>query len=439
GGVDDVLIEIDYTTGSYIPNAFGPGIDYVVLPGFLGHSDLDDIAIDPADGQMYGILNNGGINDRLILIDRVTGATADFGALGINDSEGLSFDRNANLFGCSGAAGTFPDHMFGVNKTNGAAVMPGLDLDIPIDNGSDYESISCLTCVPNEINGTVYFDLNTNAVLNGNEPGTPNVTVNIYRDVDDNGIINTNIDVLLGSQLTDSNGFYAFVFNAAGPFLLNIETNDLLNSHFLTTDNLEIANYAAGVYGVVEGRNDFGWALPASLTIAMGDRVWLDENSNGIEDAGEAGIPNVVMQLYDAGNNPIRTTVTDSEGFYLFTGIPAGLYTIEVASIPAGLEDNPTFDPDGVFDNRTTAIVIDTEGVFSFDFGYNWVPGGTTGPGAIGDQIWIDANGDGIHDPGEPGFSNRTVRLFGDPDGNGVFDTPAGVTLSDRAGNYIFD
>ncbi len=45
------------------------------------------------------------------------------------------------------------------------------------------------------------------------------------------------------------------------------------------------------------------------------------------------------------------------------------------------------------------------------DFGYNWVPpSDSTNPpasatGAIGDRVWIDANGDGVQDPGEPGWA----------------------------------
>ena len=39
------------------------------------------------------------------------------------------------------------------------------------------------------------------------------------------------------------------------------------------------------------------------------------------------------------------------------------------------------------------------------DFGY-------TRPGAIGDFVWYDADGDGIQDVGEPGIANVTLDLY---------------------------
>ena len=56
------------------------------------------------------------------------------------------------------------------------------------------------------------------------------------------------------------------------------------------------------------------------------------------------------------------------------------------------------------------------------DFGYNWAPTtdvtGNTGTGAIGDRVWIDADGDGMQDPGEVGLGSVTVNLItAGPDG----------------------
>ena len=36
---------------------------------------------------------------------------------------------------------------------------------------------------------------------------------------------------------------------------------------------------------------------------------------------------------------------------------------------------------------------------------------GNTGTGAIGDRVWIDADGDGVQDPGEAGLAGVTVQL----------------------------
>lgn len=47
--------------------------------------------------------------------------------------------------------------------------------------------------------------------------------------------------------------------------------------------------------------------------------VYHDANNNGLMDAGEVGIANSTIQLRDANNRVVATTVTDSMGMYSFT------------------------------------------------------------------------------------------------------------------------
>ncbi|MGE5462716.1 MAG: SdrD B-like domain-containing protein, partial [Syntrophothermus sp.] len=51
----------------------------------------------------------------------------------------------------------------------------------------------------------------------------------------------------------------------------------------------------------------------------IGNRVWLDENKNGRQDAWEAGVGGVCIQLIDAESHKIlQETTTDSNGYYAF-------------------------------------------------------------------------------------------------------------------------
>ena len=52
-------------------------------------------------------------------------------------------------------------------------------------------------------------------------------------------------------------------------------------------------------------------------TASLGDKVFLDNNANGIQDAGEAGLAGVTVGLLAAGS-VIDTTTTDSNGLYAF-------------------------------------------------------------------------------------------------------------------------
>ena len=79
----------------------------------------------------------------------------------------------------------------------------------------------------------------------------------------------------------------------------------------------------------------------------------------------------------------------------------------------------------------TTAPVNDLDQ----DFGY-------TGAGTIGDTIWLDLNGDGTLDAGEPGIPAATVSLIG-AGADGILDTgddlDYGTQTTGSDGTYLFE
>lgn len=63
---------------------------------------------------------------------------------------------------------------------------------------------------------------------------------------------------------------------------------------------------------------------PASI----GDYVWIDTNMDGIQDPDEMPYPGVVVHLMDCMGNILAETMTDANGFYLFSDLDAGDYNI---------------------------------------------------------------------------------------------------------------
>ncbi len=263
-----------------------------------------------------------------------------------------------------------------------------------------------------------------------------------------------NGDDVTVSTFTDTLGNY--IFNAATitnglldnglpPGLYQITKSDPAGLTSLADRDLGNPNSISISLAVGENKVDQDFELTPPLV--LGDRVWLDENSDGIQDAGEAGIANVVVRLYDvSGLYLLAETVTDSEGSYLFTGLAPGSYIVRVdaSSMASGLSANPTFDYDGIGTVHGTAVIL-APGMnnFNADFGYNWstttdVDNGT-GTGAIGDRIWIDADGDGRQDPGEPGLGGVLVELYYDSNGDGAIDSLYAGTTSAADGSYFFD
>ena len=101
-------------------------------------------------------------------------------------------------------------------------------------------------------------------------------------------------------------------------------------------------------------------SVPDQATVAVrsavGDYVWVDEDGDGDQDAGEPGIPNVRVTLTGTdmdGNAVSLTTYTDAEGRYLFPDVPPSdatgyTVTVDTTTLPAGLAANPTYDEDGI-------------------------------------------------------------------------------------------
>lgn len=171
----------------------------------------------------------------------------------------------------------------------------------------------------------------------------------------------------------------------------------------------------------------------------VGDRVWRDQNGNGVDDVSEAGIKDVIVYA-DLNTNGVRDpdepqARTDDDGAYQITSLPAGSHWIRVdtTTLPSGVIQS--FDPDSVMDDSTQTPVMTLEDEFNeADFGYS---GGT---GVIGGQVRHDSDGDGDLADNETGLQGVVITLWTDPDSDGLPDDGIQMaeTSTDAAGNYSF-
>ncbi len=97
---------------------------------------------------------------------------------------------------------------------------------------------------------------------------------------------------------------------------------------------------------------------------SIGDLTWLDANANGIQDAGEEGLANVTVRLYDASGAKIAETRSDSNGRYIFTDLQPSDYTLEFVASgytltqpDQGGDDARDSDPDPAT-GRTAAVSL---------------------------------------------------------------------------------
>lgn len=114
---------------------------------------------------------------------------------------------------------------------------------------------------------------------------------------------------------------------------------------------------------------------PPACGGTVGDLVWNDLDGDGLQDAGEPGLPGVTVTLSDAAGAPLGTTVTDASGWFQFGGLCAGSYQVAVAT-PAGFLAVPC--DQGADDNldsdcspAAVTVAHDSEVVPNVDFGFH--------------------------------------------------------------------
>ncbi|MEK9139025.1 MAG: SdrD B-like domain-containing protein, partial [Bacteroidota bacterium] len=92
-----------------------------------------------------------------------------------------------------------------------------------------------------------------------------------------------------------------------------------------------------------------GLSVPGGCTGRIGDFVWNDLDSDGIQDLGEPGIPGVTVNLRNTPHGPIiATTVPDANGHYEFNNLCHGDYCVDIVqnTLPPNCKPSVNCDDD---------------------------------------------------------------------------------------------
>lgn len=288
------------------------------------------------------------------------------------------------------------------------------------------------------------------------EVGTASVGDQVWHDLDLDGIQDPaevpalgigGVDVVLRDPLgneidrceTDGAGRYEFVGLKDGLFRLDLDATTIPPGFGPTLSDAgsddSVDSDPQGAVFVLNGTDltwDFGLRTPDLGSI--GDLVWDDVNEDGCQQLGEPGLGGIRLTLQDdLGNDWV--TVSLSDGSYVFSGLPAGNYTVDVdaTTLPVGYQPtacNACGDPTVDNDCGPVAVVLAADQMDpTVDFGFAF---SSPVQGSIGDRVWFDFDGDGIQDPEDVGLQGYGVELV---DGFGNLSTD--VTAAD--GSYRFD
>lgn len=188
-----------------------------------------------------------------------------------------------------------------------------------------------------------------------------------------------------------------------------------------------------------EDDSDYADVDPGPL-VSIGNLVFVDSDNDGLFEPqdGEFGIGGVVVQLLDEDGNVIATTITDSNGNYLFENLPPGTYFVSIPNPPAAYpaSSDPTSTSDNNVDNDDNGIQNNPgEPVISPPI----VLSPNDEPTADGDN---DPNSDltidfGFHDPIEAPTAITLISFNGRSDNKTVTLTWNTAAEVDNFGFYI--
>ena len=437
GGFDFVF-QIDRTTGQIIMDAFGTGVDYIVVDGVGVFEDVDDIAIDPDNGRMYGVSNDG-TGDQIVEINKFTGSVSVVVALQFQDVEGMSYSNDGMFYGSTGSGGTSGSRNRFYLIDLGTGNMT-LAYDLVASGGSDIESLGGGAGDGNIVSGNLFDDVNLNAV-NDAEAGISGVTINLYFDSNGDGILDIG-DQLIQTTTTDGSGNYQFFVTASTiDLIVTVDITTLPSGYAMTTDNVEVATFS-NQNGATDGGNEFGAGSGADTD---GDGIPDFVEGDATVDSDGDGVPNF-MDL-DSDNDGILDSVE-----FLFDedtdGVPSYLdLDADNDGIPDAIEANQGAQPTNY--NSSTARITGAVGAngipdsaeTSPESGIPTSPLNDSDGDGIVDALDLDADNDGILDVIEAGGTdangNGQVDGLTDTDGDGYHDpltsTPLTVPNTDSA------
>jgi len=303
--------------------------------------------------------------------------------------------------------------------------------------------------LPASLSGTVYEDLDMDLVHDSGEWGLPGVTLTLYAW---NG---ADYAATGRTAVTDAAGHYEFASVAPGRYRV-VETQP--------AGYLSVGATAGTVGGATRGsvfsfdvitdvelvggedsvHNDFAEVMPASLA----GNVYHDADNDGMFDFSETGIGGVLVRverlaqdgvqneggslvLWDVAVQEPIEVYTDASGAWFVGNLLPGQYRVTEVTPDgyldgldtAGTAGGTAHNPGDLID--TFALVAGEAGV-EYNFG-ELLPGGLCG------YVYVDTDGDGLRDPGEPGIAGAQLILL-DSDGN-----PTGRTaVTDAQGHYCF-
>jgi|CXWL01.1.fsa_nt_gi uncharacterized repeat protein (TIGR01451 family) len=337
------------------------------------------------------------------------------------------------------------------------------------------------SCPGAELGDFVWVDTDGDGIQNDGPTGINDVYVELFSPGVD-GLVRTVDDALVATTVTadDSGGapgWYQFPALAAGSYYVRIAppptytltTPDAGADGVDSDGDVVTACSPVAILGPTDSNQTVDFGLLAPPRAALGNYVFFDGDADGIQnEPRDFGVNGVAVKLFaDNGNGvaepgagdgaPVAATVTANDvygnpGYYLFEDlIPGVAYFVQFMLPPtatgftlrdAGGDD--ALDSDADLATGVSQLVVLAAGETNLTVDAGLIP--LTGTLRLGNQVWMDADNDGVFEPenGEMGIDGVRLDLYRDANGDGVptldeyVTTTETLTTSGFAGRYEF-
>ncbi len=379
-------------------------IDAGILPAVLGDfvwEDLDGNGVqnlgEPGIGAVtVNLLDSGG----LVLATTSTAADGSY-SFGVGPGTyQIEFIAPAGMNFIASGSGT-PSTDSNPNPANGrtgSIVVTDDSGDLTIDAG---------LYSPVDLGNRVWEDLNADGIQEAGEPGIGGVVVRLRNSS----------GVLIGSTTTNLTGFYSFGNLVPGDYSVEFTTPagyQLSPADAGADDSVDSdpspGTGVADAVSLVSGIDDYSVDAGMNRLGSIGDRVWVDLDSDGVQGAGEPGLAGVTVNVRNSFNVIVGSAVTAADGSYLVSGLTPASYTVEFVASGYTFTAQDTGGDDAVDSDADPSGVVGAVNVSS-GASITTVDAGVE-PILLGDFAFVDTDGDGTQDAGEPGLAGVVVELL---------------------------
>lgn len=431
----DRIAAIDLSSGADGTNFNFGERQFTGISGLVWLDSNRDAALQPGETTRLA-----GVSVRLVqgadCTSGTTLATTTTGADGVYRFDNVTAHQNYLVCQTQPAG-------YGTGSAGGTALSNAIPItNLPAAGSADNNFGETLAAIA----GSVYADYSpaapaqsNNGVRDAGEAGIAGVTVTLAgRDALGNVVNRT--------TTTDASGHWRFddlfASDASG---YTVSEGAVPASSGTFNDGRDTAGSAGGsaavndvisaivLPGGTEALNNLFGELPIA---PISGTVYLDRNTSGTLDPAPTdgrlgGVTITARAGTDCTGAVAATTVTGSDGTYLFSGLSAGLtYTVCQTQPPAYADaaTNPGTNGSSAAANAITVTALPAAGAPGQNFGER--------AGAIAGSVYLDADNNGARAGGETAFAGVTMTLSGsDITGAPVTRT----TTTDATGNWRFD